>query len=72
MDTTFDTPISAKPQFRKPVFDELLIIGVVLIFARLIPPSKPMQIPGNALAVNEIEWAKKYIETYIPMLKPSY
>lgn len=61
-------------EFRKTIFelDKFKLREGIVFPKRYMAKTLYLQILGNALAVNETEWAKEYIETYIPRLKPSY
>ncbi len=61
-------------EFRKTIFelDKFKLREGIVFPKRYMSKSLYLQIFGNALAVGETEWAKEYIEKYIPRLKPSY
>ncbi len=61
-------------EFRKTIFelDKFKLREGIVFPKRYMSKTLYLQILGNALAVNETEWAKDYIEKYIPRLKPSY
>lgn len=52
--------------------DKFKLKEEIVFISRLMPKVTFMQILGNALYVKDFEWAKTYIEEYIPKLKPSY
>lgn len=61
-------------EFRKTIFeiDKFTLREGIVFPKRFMSKTLYLQILGNALAVNETEWASGYIETYVPRLKPSY
>lgn len=61
-------------EFRKTIFelDKFKLREGIVFPKRYMAKTLYLQILGNALAVNETDWAKKYIDTYIQKLKPSY
>lgn len=60
--------------FRKENFelDKFKLKNEMVFISRLLPKVTFMQILGNALWLKEFEWAKNYIEEYIPKMKASY
>jgi hypothetical protein len=52
--------------------DKFKLKEEIVFISRLLPKVTFMQILGNALAIKEFEWAKNYIEEYIPKMKTSY
>lgn len=60
--------------FRKMLFE----INILLLKEIDEMPKKEfgkvffLQVLRNALSINKIDWAKKYIEKYVPNLKPAY
>lgn len=52
--------------------DKFKLKEEIVFISRLLPKVTFMQILGNALLVGEFEWAKNYIEEYIPKIKASY
>ena len=61
-------------EFRKTIFelDKFKLREGIVFPSRFMSKTLYLQILGNALAVKETQWAKEYIEKYIPRLKPSY
>lgn len=61
-------------EFRKTIFelDKFKLREGIAFPGRFMSKTLYLQILGNALKINETQWAKEYIETYIPRLKPSY
>lgn len=61
-------------EFRKTIFeiDKFKLREGIAFPKRYMSKTLYLQILGNALAVNETEWAKQYIEKYVSRLKPSY
>jgi hypothetical protein len=62
-----------KLEFRQKIIelDKFRLKEGILFTTKYIPKVTFMQIFGNALYANEIEWAEKLIEEYAPLLKPS-
>ena len=61
-------------EFRKTIFeiDKFKLKEGIVFPKRYMSKTMFLQILGNALAVNEIEWGKDYVEKYLHKLKPSY
>lgn len=60
--------------FRNAIFelDKFKLKEELVFISRQLPKVTFMQILGNALYVRELEWAKNFIEEYIPKMRVSY
>ncbi len=59
---------------RKAIFelDKFKLKEEIVFINRLLPKVNFMQILGNALSIGEFEWAKNFIEEFIPKIRVSY
>lgn len=63
-----------QPQFRQSIFelDKFRLKAGLAYPGKYFPKIQFMLILGNALAVNEIDWCRKFIADYITRIKPSF